>query len=45
MTGGRLADIDTGRGRCRVFVTPEDAAGPMPRTPPLTCYREPQVAY
>ena len=45
MTGGRLADVDTGRGRCRVFVTPEDAAGPMPRTPPLTCYREPQVAY
>jgi hypothetical protein len=45
MTGGRLADIDTGRGRCRVFVTPEGAAGPMPKTPPLTCYREPQVAY
>jgi len=45
MQKGRLADIDTGKGRCRIFVTPEAASGPLPRTPPLTCYREPTNAY
>jgi outer membrane usher protein len=45
MQKGRLAAIDTGKGRCRVFVTPQDASGPLPRTPPLTCYREPADAY
>ena len=45
MTQGKLAEIETGQGRCRVFVTPQDATGPMPKTPPLTCYREPALAY
>lgn len=45
MVQGRLAEIDTGKGRCRVFVTPDAAKGPMPRTPPLTCFREPASAY
>ena len=45
MAHGRLAEIDTGKGRCRVFVTPDAASGAMPRTPPLTCYREPAIAY
>jgi len=45
MERGRLAEIDTGKGRCRVFVTPDAASGPLPRTPPLTCFREPGLAY
>jgi outer membrane usher protein len=41
----RGAMIDTGQERCRVFVTPVEASGPMPQTPPLTCFREPTLAY
>ncbi len=42
---GKLADVETATGRCRVFITPEAATGPLPRTPPITCYREPASAY
>ena len=45
MEQGRLAEIDTGKGHCRVFITPDAAQGAMPRTPPLTCFREPSLAY
>lgn len=39
------ATVDLGKTRCRVFISPAAAKGPMPRTPPLLCLRETQVAY
>lgn len=39
------ATVDLGKTRCRVFISPAAATGPMPRTPPLLCLRESDVAY
>jgi outer membrane usher protein len=39
------ADVDLGASRCRIYITPGERKGGLPRTPPLLCLREADGAY